>query len=473
MGPLVSVILTAHNYGRFLKQSIESVLAQTWQDFELVIVNDGSSDNTEEVLAPYARDPRVIILTLAGVGLAAASNRGIHQSRGTYIMRLDADDFLDPHALSVEAGFLARHPKADLVYPDFYTVDEQGRFLGYTRVPRVQDGARLLDSNPLAGGALYRRSCYDSIGGYDETLRYQEDFDFWLRFTERFRAYGVGLPLLSYRQHAGSMSKNRANRSAARRHVKRQFARERNLLAGEEVLVVIPTAWPGAPGRIVEFLSRPLGTTTPLELTIEQAITSVASLGCRSRVVVASDRVEIKSRAQSTRVEVVPAPVFEPSSSERAEVVWLRVFIQNWQASGQPMPSLAVLVSPYCPYRHHERLREILDTLAIHGCDIVLSMDSEPVTPWTAEPSGIEQIGAHATSSGSKVLREAGELLAMRVGWLREGRLLGQSLVGYVELMFPEWWCLKDEAAWMQADGMLTEGATIHVQPKAYLQGEG
>lgn len=463
--PSVSVILTAHNYGRFLNQSVRSVLDQTFQDFELVIVNDGSTDDTPVVLERHADDPRVTIVTLPGVGLAGACNAGIGRSRGRYLMRLDADDFLDPHALAVMVETLERGSDVGLVYPDYHRVDEQGRFLGYVRVPRVQDGARLLDSNPLAGGALYRRTCYDAIGGYNETLRYQEDYDFWLRFTERFRAYGVGLPLLSYRQHSGSMSKNLVNRSAARRHVKREFTVDRYLFDRETIVCAIPEAWPGVPERSPELLCRNLDGSSPIERLVEAA----KSADVPMRVVVVADHPEVRRMAQAAGAELVALPVLISESGDCAALTWLRGLAKAWAESGQPLPSLFLMASPFCPLRHPDRLREAVDTLAIHGCDVVISVDAEPVAPWTASAGGLTPI-----STAGRVWRGAGELLAVRATWLMaEEQPLHETMIGSIELLFPEWWCVKDEPTWRVCESLLPEAAAMRVPPSAYLMVEG
>lgn len=462
--PAVSVILTTHNYGRFLDQSVRSVLDQTFQDFELIIVNDGSTDNTPAILERHAKDPRLTIVTLPGVGLAAACNAGIRRSQGRYLLRLDADDFLDPHALAVMVETLECRPDVGLVYPDYHTVDEQGRFLGYVRVLRVQEGARLLDASPLAGGALYRRACYDAIGGYNETLRYQEDLDFWLRYTERFRAYGVGLPLLFYRQHSGSMSKNRINRSAARRYVKRGFTTDRHLFDRETAVCVIPEAWPGVPERSPALLCRNLDGALP----IEQLVETTKSCGVITRVVVVADSPEVRDMAQAAGAELVASPAPMKKPADFAVLTWLRSLAKAWSESGQSLPSLFLLVSPFCPLRHPDRLREAMDTLAIHGCDVVVSVDAESVTVWTAVPGGVAPL-----SAVGRVWREAGELMAVRTNWLMGERPLYEAVVGYVELLFPEWWCVKDEVSWRVCKSLLPEAAALRVPPSAYLRVEG
>jgi hypothetical protein len=459
--PTVSVILTARDYGRFLHRSVESVLAQTFEDWELVAVDDGSADETPDLLASYAPDPRVRVVTLSGVGLAAASNAGVRASRGRLVLRLDADDYLDPNALTVMAGELARRPEIGLVYPDYHCVDEEGRSLGHVRVPRVQDGARLLDSPPLAAGCLYRRSCFDAIGGYDETLRFQEDYDFWLRFTERFRAFGVGLPLLNYRQHGGSMSRNLAPRAAARRHVKRTFARRQAAASSGSAICVIPDAWPGAAGRDPALLCRDLGGQAALARVVGQAKACDAIGG----TIVATEDGDVERVARTAGAEVVGFPPVEPVPGDPAPLAWLRGLAKIWPARLASQCGVLLLASPFCPLRHPDRLHELLDTLAIHGVDLVVSVDAEPLQAWTAGVGGLGQV-----SGGGRLLRDAGELLAVRMSWLVKGQALSEAVIGYIELLHPEWWCVKDEASWRVCESLLPEAVALVVPPDAYLR---
>jgi len=462
--PVVSVIVTAHNYGRFLDQCIRSVLGQTFQDFELIIANDGSIDNTAEVLETYVNDARVRVLPLPGVGLAAACNAGIRASRGRWVIRLDADDFLDPHALLVMTEVLTRRPEIGLAYPDYYLVDEQSRFLGFVRVPRIQEGERLLGNNPLAAGCLYRRSCFDALGGYNETLRYQEDYDFWLRFTERFRAWAVGLPLLFYRQHGNSMSKSRANRAAARRYVKREFTRMHRQPGGQAAVCVIPGIWPGVPDRSPALLCREIGGHTPIALAVEQA------KACESidRVVVVTDHPELGRMARAVGAELMAPPAAAPQTSDSAAALaWVQGLMKGGAADNLGPPSLVLLASPFCPFRHPDRLQEALDTVLIHSCDVVVSVDAEPVVPWSVSPEGLELLTA------GRALREAGEVLAVRTDWLMEGHPVTDALVGSIELLYPEWWCLKDEASMRTCETLLAESAALRVSRSAYLRTVG
>ena len=123
---LVSVYITNYNYGKYIRQSIESVLAQTMQDFELLIIDDGSTDNSREIIEEYRHHPGISIIYQQNKGLNVTNNIALRACRGKYIMRLDADDYLEQDALRLMSEALEADSNIGLVFPDYYLVDENG-----------------------------------------------------------------------------------------------------------------------------------------------------------------------------------------------------------------------------------------------------------------------------------------------------------------------------------------------------------
>ena len=120
--PLVTVYITNHNYGRYVEQAIQSVLRQTLRDFELIIIDDGSTDNSREIIERYADHEQIVTIYQQNKGLNVTNNIALRAARGRYLMRLDADDYLDENALMVLAGVLERNPDVGLVFPDYFPV---------------------------------------------------------------------------------------------------------------------------------------------------------------------------------------------------------------------------------------------------------------------------------------------------------------------------------------------------------------
>jgi glycosyltransferase involved in cell wall biosynthesis len=198
MSPLVSIVIPCFNYGRFLGEAIESALGQTHQPVQVVVVDDGSSDDTVAVAQRYP----VKLISQRNAGLSCASNVGIRASAGELVVRLDADDRLAPTYVEETLDALLREPPVEFAYTEMQYF---GAASGTYPVEEF-DPETLTERNYVHASALMRRSAFDAVGGYREnmtTLRVQ-DWDLWLSFVERgFQGRLVRKPLLEYRKHAG------------------------------------------------------------------------------------------------------------------------------------------------------------------------------------------------------------------------------------------------------------------------------
>jgi len=204
LAPLVSVVIPCYNLGRYLDEAVDSVLAQSFQQFEILVVDDGSTDvDTQHLLADY-RKPRTQVLRSSNRGLSAARNLGIVHSHGRYVCALDADDLLAPTWLERGVSLLEADERIDFVSHWLNAFgDEQ-----WTWQPVRSDLAMLLDRNTLNGAAIIRRTLFDAAGMFDESMRDGcEDWEFWIRVTEKGH-HGVIVPevMYQYRRRAGSMS---------------------------------------------------------------------------------------------------------------------------------------------------------------------------------------------------------------------------------------------------------------------------
>jgi glycosyltransferase involved in cell wall biosynthesis len=193
---LVSIVIACHNYGRFLGEAIESALQQTYQPIEVVVVDDGSTDDSVQVARRYP----VRLLTQPNSGICITGNRGTAASNGKFVLRLDADDRLARTYVAETLGALRSHPEAAFAYTAVeYFGSETGTY-------PIEDfnAQTLAERNYIHASALMRRAAFDAVGGYDLGMRASryEDWDLWLRFAERgVRGVMVPRPLLQYRRH--------------------------------------------------------------------------------------------------------------------------------------------------------------------------------------------------------------------------------------------------------------------------------
>jgi glycosyltransferase involved in cell wall biosynthesis len=207
--PRVSVVMPAYNDLRFIDAAVMSVLRQTYTDFELIIVDDGT--NRPEVFSRLAAlDPRVRVITCGqNNGNAAAANRGIAESRGEIIARLDADDIAEPHRLTRLIALLDSDSDLGLVGSWARWISEEGEPLELWRCPLTDLDIRwtILFHTPICHpSSAYRRGCFDRAGGYNPAMRQSGDHDLWWRMLDTCRAQNIPEPLVRYRRNSRGLS---------------------------------------------------------------------------------------------------------------------------------------------------------------------------------------------------------------------------------------------------------------------------
>ena len=181
--PVVSVYIVNHNYGRFLNKRLIVFLKQTFKDFEIIFIDNGSEDDSKEKLEKYYfSNKKIKIILQKNIGLNAANNIALKFARGKYIMRLDADDYLDKNAL--EIMYLTFGEKnLGLVFPDYFTVDENNNILNLIRRHDFTE-VTLLDQPAHGACTMIRRDYLQTIGGYDESYHCQDGWDLWVKLIK-------------------------------------------------------------------------------------------------------------------------------------------------------------------------------------------------------------------------------------------------------------------------------------------------
>ena len=211
--PKVSVVIPAYNYGRYLRDAINSALTQTFADLEVLVVDDGSTDDTASIVRTYA-DPRVRYIYQANAGLSAARNTGIREACAPFIALLDADDMWLPEMLARAMTEYATLPAdVGLLACASDRVDAAGVPLGGKMFAHGLDrwwtaGEVLLQSRFMPSTAVARREAYALCGDFDTALRSSEDRDMWIRIGTRFRIRYLGAPMVLIRKHSSNMSKH-------------------------------------------------------------------------------------------------------------------------------------------------------------------------------------------------------------------------------------------------------------------------
>ena len=278
----MTLYIVNRNYGRFLRHAVDSAVSQDYAALEIIIVDDASEDGSGEILDGYAGDPRIrVIRQSVNRGLTVCCNAAIHASGGEFVMRLDADDYLEPSAVRKMVAALTTDPSAVMVFPDYFEVDTRGAVI--RQVQRHDFSALESLSDLPAHGActMVRRSFLDSFGGYDESINRQDGLDLWLNVGLHDRVLNIGEPLFYYRQHGENLTQDERALLQARARIIAKHVVKRGLLP-PRVLCVVPVR-----GQIVDPRSLPLamlGDRPLIEWTLDEAL----ACGSIDRVVVST-----------------------------------------------------------------------------------------------------------------------------------------------------------------------------------------
>ena len=215
--PLISVLMSVYNGAPYLRAALDSILCQTLEDFEFIIIDDGSTDGSTEILQTCAsRDPRLRLVIQENRGLTAALNAGLNLARGKYIARMDADDVARSDRLERQAAALDADPKLVLVGAQVELITEDGVRLGLRRQGSGHADIRrrllLGDGGAMTHPAvMFRAPAARQVGGFDERFSTAQDLDFFLRLSELGSVENLGETLLEWRQHKLSVNSTKSS----------------------------------------------------------------------------------------------------------------------------------------------------------------------------------------------------------------------------------------------------------------------
>jgi glycosyltransferase involved in cell wall biosynthesis len=235
---LVTVYITNYNYEQFIRQSIESVLNQSLQDFELIIIDDGSKDGSKAIIEEYRLNEKISIIYQQNKGLNITNNVAMRTANGKYLMRLDADDFLEPNALEVMSTVLDKDKNLGLVFPDYFYVNAEGLRTGEEKRHNFEKEVSLYDQPAHGACTMVRLEFLKDLGGYNESFTCQDGYDLWIKFIMHHKVTNVSQPLFSYRRHGNNLTSNEERILETRKKIKELFVNQH--LQTKRTLCIIP-----------------------------------------------------------------------------------------------------------------------------------------------------------------------------------------------------------------------------------------
>ena len=257
--PRVSVLLSVHNGEPWVAEAVESVLRQTFTDFEFIVVDDGSTDATGTILERCG-DPRLTVVHQPWMGLTASLNRALRLATAPLLARMDADDVALPERFERQLAFLDAHPDVGLLGTGCHEISPAGEILRTIRPPE-EDGAirrALIQRNPFVhSSVMMRRSAVERVAGYNESLQVAQDYDLWMRLTRITRMANLAEPLVLRRLTPGMVSRARdTERLRTELRIKRQAITSGAYPARCAIYLVKPLLGLAIPARLRGVLRR-------------------------------------------------------------------------------------------------------------------------------------------------------------------------------------------------------------------------
>lgn len=213
--PKISVIIPTYNYGEYVSEALDSVLAQTYKDYEIIVIDDGSTDNTKDIVGKYIENSigNIKYIYQENKGVSNARNTGIKNARGEYIAFLDADDIWFPDKLELQMDLFEKNPELGLVFCNTFSFNEHSssKKTGFQLNP-AGEPAKILQSLVIrnrisTNTVIVKKRYFDKTGLFDEDLRFGEDYDMWLRIAKYYKVDYLNTVLTKYRLHVNNLSK--------------------------------------------------------------------------------------------------------------------------------------------------------------------------------------------------------------------------------------------------------------------------
>jgi glycosyltransferase involved in cell wall biosynthesis len=382
---LVTVYITNYNYGKFIEQAVDSVLNQSLDDFEIIIIDDGSTDNSREIIERLSQHPKIKVIFQQNKGLNVTNNIALRTARGKYIMRLDADDFLDHNALLVMSNVLEKDPELGLVFPDYYITDDEGHPQSIHRRHDFDKDVSLLDQAAHGACTMIRVDFLKEVGGYSEDYSCQDGYELWVKFTALRKVSNINTPLFYYRQHGSNLTKNEQRILSTRATINRDYVKYEQ--QKPNTLAIIPVRDANTVNNTLAFSA--LNEHTFLEYKIQQAREAENI----RRVVVSSPDLQVKKFVQDKFQDQVLF-IQRPQAQARLNVglvATVNHILTQAEIQEKKPEALAILAIEF-PFTDSAVIDDAVNTLYLFSSDSLISVRPDTHTFFQHHGHGMQPI---------------------------------------------------------------------------------
>jgi CMP-N-acetylneuraminic acid synthetase len=411
MNPKVTVYITNYNYGHYLDQAIQSVLKQTFQDFEVLVIDDGSMDDSMEVIKRYESRENVFTILQKNKGLSVSNNIALKMARGAFLMRLDADDYLDPRALEIMVSTLEKDPDLGLVFPDYYEVDHDGEIMQQVRRHDFANDVKILDQPAHGACTMIRTRVLVEVGGYDESFNKQDGYDLWFKVIDDYKVGNINLPLFYYRKHGNSLSSDDRKLLKVRAAIKKKRVKEEGIKP-ISVLAIVPTR-----GSKMDPRSFPLEKLIDkflIDWTLDSALKSSLLTDI---LVTTPDKDVIRHVSDKYAGEVIT--IERLAKLARINTGFEQTIIEaleSYEENHSQLDAVMVL-NITAPFKSNIYIEKAIHTFQLHGVDAVRSVIIDDGYFYEHDGSGLRPRNRNNSTlrlERTNLYREAGGIMLIR-----------------------------------------------------------
>jgi CMP-N-acetylneuraminic acid synthetase len=451
--PLVTVYVTNYNYGSYLQQAVESVHAQDFQDFELIIIDDGSTDDSLELISRYEGQDKVRIVLQKNKGLTVTNNLALKLSVGKYIMRLDADDYLEPSALSTLVETLESDDSIALVFPDYFEVDAHGNLLQQVQRHDFDQHVSLYDQPAHGACTMIRTEALRAVGGYDEAFTRQDGYDLWLKVIHQYSVRNVNKPLFYYRQHSNSLTKDEKALLETRSRIIKKHVEKRGKQI-PSVLAVIPVRGVAVDARSLPLES--LGGRCLLEWTVEAALNS----GEITDVLFSSSDQEVLSYVASC----YGGRVICHKRSLEASLVNMQISrtleeaLAFYTSQGYQEPQNLMVLNIESPFRNEMYINKAIHVKQLYDVDVVFGVRMDDHLFFTHDGSGLKprtRVGLRLERDD--LYRKVGGITLTDTSFFKKEKTIIGGKIGHINLDQKAAFTIKSELDWVIANSLISQ----------------
>tara|TARA_B110000902_G_scaffold124295_1_gene145111 strand:+ start:17120 stop:18487 length:1368 start_codon:yes stop_codon:yes gene_type:complete len=381
---LITVYITNYNYEKYIEKAIDSVLNQSIDNLELIIIDDGSTDNSKEIIESYRDRDNISIIYQQNKGLNATNNVALHASNGKYIMRLDADDYLEKNALELLSNKLESDSELGLVFPNYFLISKDDRIISEEIRHDFDQEVQLFDQAAHGACTMIRSDFLKQVGGYNESYSCQDGYELWVKFSRKFNVSNVSKPLFYYRQHGANLTSNENRILDTRAQINADYIAESGI--STKSLIVIPVR-----GGEKDLAFRKIGERNFISKKVKQALDTVN----HAEIIITSpdqnvyDALEERLR-NNDRIHFHLRSEDKASISQSLDGTIQEIIELDWVQKTEF--SNICLISIEYPFLKPHKIDDAIHTLFLFGSDTLLSVLSDSSVFYVHKGDGLHPI---------------------------------------------------------------------------------